>query len=102
MPNRTNSRVLESATDYAVHTARLFMFSENTQEVQLAPATLYLDLIGWSRDNFGKDGFDHVNGRRHLGFYELELIGKALVEYAACPDAISGFVALATYEKYAI
>ncbi len=54
------------------------------------PATLFLDLIGWSEENIGCPLYS-LNGAS-LGYVELDKLGLALREYADRPYDVKAFV----------
>lgn len=63
------------------------------------PFPLFLDLIGYSQDNYGaKSSVWAVSECGGFGWIELDLIGKALCEYAdrprECDDWLDGLMAL--------
>lgn len=80
--------LLESAPDYATETAALFDWSENYSFP--SPASLFLDLIGYSEEELGERLT--ANEMPSLGYLELDNLGDALKEYAARPLDIMLFV----------
>lgn len=79
---------LETAPDFAQHTANLWSWSSNYSHP--TPATLFLDLIGYSEDELG----ERLCGNKQpsLGYLELDLLGKALVEYSNRPSDVRDFI----------
>jgi hypothetical protein len=83
-------QLLENAPSYAEGVADLFHWSTNYDYP--TPATLFLDLIGYSDKHFGEPMFDlkHVPGR--LGYLELGKLAKALDEYSDRPSDVLEYV----------
>jgi hypothetical protein len=57
------------------------------------PYHLFLDLIGYSFDNYGERLYQG-EPRAVLGFMEMDIIGKALIEYATNPQAVEDWINL--------
>lgn len=74
--------LLENAPDYAKHTSALYEWSLNF-DAQCGPITLFIDLIGYSLDNYGTTLYDLT--KPSLGYLELDYLGDALKEYADRP-----------------
>jgi hypothetical protein len=89
--------LLESAPDYATETAALFDWSENYSFP--SPASLFLDLIGYSEEELGQRLTD--NAMPSLGYLELDYLGDALKEYATRPGDVMTFVSslMANYSE---
>lgn len=87
--------LLENVPDYATETAALFDWSENYSFP--SPASLFLDLIGWSEEELGERLT--ANAMPNLGYLELDYLGDALKEYATRPGEVGAFAAalMATY-----
>ena len=64
--------------------ADLFSWSQNYDFP--SPASLFLDLIGYSEDEFGERLCS--SGTPNLGYREHHLLGWALVAYAHRPSAV--------------
>jgi hypothetical protein len=79
----------DTAPEYAADTAHLFSWSEGNYDYP-APSSLYLDLIGYSEEEHGIRLTSEA--WPSLGYLELDLIGKALREYAARPNDVYKFV----------
>jgi hypothetical protein len=75
----------ENAPAYAGAIAYLWGWSLNYDH-QNAPFPLFLDLVGYSQERWGSKcsvwGTTETNG---LGWLELDLLAKALIEYADNP-----------------
>jgi hypothetical protein len=54
------------------------------------PFTVYLDLIGWSKENYGSDLV--VRDLGYLGYMELDYLADALREYANSPREVTEWV----------
>jgi hypothetical protein len=80
--------LLEAAPSYAADTAQLFSWSENYEFP--APSSLFLDLIGYSQEEFGEDLTSQE--KPDLGYLEIDLLAKALTEYASRPNEIREFL----------
>lgn len=79
---------LIEATTETRKVADLLSWSENYNFP--TPASLFLDLIGYSEDCYGTrlcDGQIPV-----LGYLELGMLGEALNEYSEIPQAVNDFV----------
>lgn len=73
------------------HVTRILDWSENFQYP--TPATLFLDLIGYSADNYDgllldADRYESVMNK--LGYLELDMLGLALIAYATYPEECRG------------
>ena len=89
--------LLEAAPESVKHTAALFDWSENYEFP--TPASLFLDLIGWSEEELGERLT--ANAMPGLGYLELDYLGDALKEFAAKPWEVADFAAalMATYNE---
>jgi len=83
-------QLIEEAPAHLESTAQLFRWSENF-DCQRGPATLFLDLIGYSANEFGQALYE-LSEQYHLGYMELDYLADALKEYASTPDAVYEFV----------
>lgn len=81
----------EEAPDYAENTAHLFSWCEGNYDFP-APSTLFLDLIGYSEEEFGEWQTKATKKNPALGYLELDLLAKALTEYASRPNDVYEFV----------
>jgi len=81
--------LLETPPDYAAHTNALYEWSLNYDAGQ-GPITLFLDLIGYSADNYGANLYDLIN--TPLGYLELDYLGDALKEYATSPGDVMAWL----------
>lgn len=70
------------ATEY------LFEWSENYNFP--SPASLFLDLIGWSEEQYG-ERLCKENAPA-IGYLEADLLGRALQEYANRPQEVEDWV----------
>ena len=84
--------LLESPKPSQEHTAGLISWSMNYDQKTGTPYHLFLDLIGYSKDNFGEPLFNLANAHKVFGFMELDYLGDALKEYAENPQAVLDFI----------
>jgi len=56
------------------------------------PFGLFLDLTGWSEDNYGSDVYDFA--ARNLGYVELSKLAAALEEYSTLPASVHEYVSV--------
>lgn len=91
--------LLEAAPESVEHTAALFDWSENYNFP--SPASLFLDLIGWSDEELGERLTR--DAMPSLGYLELDYLGDALKEYADNPRTVGDFAAalMASYHEEA-
>lgn len=54
------------------------------------PFTLFLDLTGWSQDNYGETFYNLSD--MSLGYLELDKLARALAEYALNPRSVERYV----------
>ena len=55
------------------------------------PYHLFLDLIGYSHENYG-EALYKGNPRNVLGFMEIDYLGDALKEYATNPQEVEAWI----------
>jgi hypothetical protein len=79
----------DNAPDYAEDTAHLMSWCEGNYDFP-APSSLFLDLIGYSEEQHGYNLCAEKMPR--LGFLEIDLVAKALTEYATRPNDVGEFV----------
>lgn len=79
----------DAAPDYAEHTAHLFSWCEGNYDFP-APSSLFLDLVGYSEDHMG----ENLTARKMplMGYLEIDMLAKALTEYAKRPNDVREFV----------
>lgn len=89
--NDTYRKLIDNAPGYADKVASLWDWSENCNYP--TPATLFLDLIGYSIEEYGEllCG-DMVKVISNLGYLEISMLGEALEEYATRPLDVIEFV----------
>lgn len=85
--------LLDNAPTELEPIARLFRWSENCNYP--TPATLYLDLTGWSEDELG----ERLCGDKlpALGYLELYYLGEALSCYSDRPQEAADYVRSVIY-----
>jgi hypothetical protein len=88
--NDTQYELIEAAPECAEAVARLWSWSENYNYP--TPASLFLDLIGWSDENLGEPLFDLRQVPNRLGYLELMMLAEALQEYSARPQDVNDYV----------
>lgn len=86
--NAKQQTLIDTAPDYAKATSDLISWSENYDYP--SPASLYLDMIGWSEDSMG----ERLCSEKFpsLGYLELGMIAEALTEYANRPADVGSWV----------
>ena len=85
--------LLENPKPSQEHTAGLISWSMNYDLPSTGtPYLLFLDLIGYSADEYGSNLFNYTNIQRVLGFMELDYLGDALKEYAENPESVLYFI----------
>ena len=79
----------ESAPAGCEATQELYSWSLN-HDAGTGPLSLFLDLIGYSEDNFGETMFDLKSAS--LGYLELSKLADALKEYSDAPHDVREYV----------
>jgi hypothetical protein len=79
--SQTNLEKLLESDEYPT-IARLYSWGLN-YESRSNPFVLFLDLIGYSHDQFGESMYDLDRDENHLGYLELDYLGDALTTYAS-------------------
>lgn len=79
----------DNAPDYAEDTAHLFSWCEGNYNFP-APSSLFLDLIGYSEEEHGYNLT--ATKMPSLGYLEIDLLAKAMTEYAKRPNDVRDFV----------
>lgn len=83
--------LLETPPDYAAHTNALYEWSLN-YDAGKGPITLFLDLIGYSAEEYGAPLFDLSKVGESIGYLELDYLGDALKEYADRPGDVMAWL----------
>jgi len=95
--SETQYDLIEAAPAHSEAVARLWSWSENYDYP--TPATLFLDLIGYSDEHVGEPLFDMRKVSSTLGYLEIDMLADALKEYADRPGDVMAYVErLATAE----
>ena len=85
--------LLESPKPSQEHTAGLISWSMNYDLKSTGtPYLLFLDLIGYSEENYGQTMFNPANIQKVMGFMELDYLADALKEYAENPESVLYFI----------
>lgn len=79
----------DNAPSYASDTAHLMSWCEGNYDFP-APSSLFLDLIGYSEEELGEDLCSQK--KPALGYLEIDLLAKALTEYATRPSDVFAWV----------
>lgn len=85
--------LIENPPANVCEVTNLVHWSMNYDGRQGTPYHLFLDLIGYSHEEFG-DSLYKGNPRNVLGFMELDYLGDALKEYATNPQEVEDWVNL--------
>ena len=88
--SETQYDVIEAAPKYAEGVARLWSWSENFDYP--SPASFFLDLIGYSDDNYGEPLASMTDVPSKLGYLELDMLADALREYADRPIDVGNYI----------
>lgn len=91
-PVKDYYELLENPPELAQAVAQLWSSSSNYDYP--SPATLFLDLIGYSIEHTGEPftTMKQVAGSGLLGYLEIDMIADALKEYAHRPLIVTAFV----------
>ena len=85
--------LLENPPVQAAETAALLSWSLNFDHSKGAtPYTVFLDLIGYSDENFGSPLSSYDKIPQVLGYMELDYLADALKEYANNPRTVEAFI----------
>lgn len=82
--------ILDSVPSYASDVAAFARWSENYDSPR--PFTLFLDLIGYSDEEFGEPLFDLTKVAAQLGYFEIGQLADALRQYADNPGNVREWV----------
>ena len=85
--------LIETPAANVVEVTNLIHWSMNYDLKTGTPYHLFLDLIGYSHENYG-DNLFKGNPRDVLGFLEMDYLGDALKEYANNPQAVEDWINL--------
>lgn len=85
--------LIETPAANVVEVTSLIHWSMNYDIKTGTPYHLFLDLIGYSHENYG-DNLFKGNPRDVLGFLEIDYLGDALKEYANNPQAVEDWIDL--------
>ncbi len=79
---------LEQPNDKAIQTEELYRWGLNCDH-NANPFLVFLDLTGWSQDNYGER---MITKPDNLGYMELDYLADALKEYACNPRGVTEWV----------
>ena len=85
--------LIENPPANVCEVTNLVHWSMNYDGRQGTPYHLFLDLIGYSHEEFGENLYKG-NPRNVLGFMELDYLGDALKEYATNPQEVEDWINL--------
>ena len=85
--------LIETPAANVVEVTSLLHWSMNYDGRKGTPYHLFLDLIGYSHENYG-DNLFKGNPRDVLGFLEIDYLGDALKEYANNPQEVEDWIDL--------
>lgn len=81
---------LERPNRWAPETQALYSWGLNCER-KSNPFLVFLDLIGWSKENYG-ERLAYLGSLGALGFMELDYLADALKEYADAPHEVTAWV----------
>lgn len=82
--------LIENPSEPVEYVAELVSWSMNF-DYKTRPYLIFLDLIGYSMEEYGEPLTDPKN--YNLGYVEHDLIGKGLIEYAQNPQMVLKYIA---------
>lgn len=74
----------DTETDYLDPIKDLYSESSNYEPVK--PFIFFLDLIGYSKEEFGENSYKVEDIQEVLGYHELGALGEALITYSDRPS----------------
>ena len=80
----------DHAPTYCEGVSSLYSWSSNYQD--MAPFRKFLDLIGYTLEEFGECLADWSNPADSLGFKEIGHLAEALTDYANRPHDVTSFI----------
>jgi len=81
----------DAAPEYLEDTAHLFSWCEGNYDFP-APSTLFLDMVGYSQENYGEGQIVASKKMPALGYLEIDLLARAMTEYAKRPNDVYAFI----------
>ena len=91
MPTNKYYELIENAPSHLESTAHLF-HEVGDYDSGRAPLHMFLDLIGYSAEEYGCNIFDWSDISKTAGYMELDDLANALKEYAHAPTAVNEFI----------
>ena len=86
----TQYELLDDPPKYAGAVARLWSWSENYDFP--SPASVFLDLVGYSHEHMGEPLCSMDKVPQILGYLEMDMLADALREYADRPQDVMIYV----------
>lgn len=80
----------DNAPTYCEGVSSLYSFASNHE--RFAPFVKFMDLIGYTWEEFGSPLGDWKNPASSFGYMELGLLADALTEYANRPADVEAFI----------
>jgi hypothetical protein len=90
---KTFWELIETPAANVADVTELIHWSMNYDIKTGTPYHLFLDLIGYSFENFGERLYQGESSAV-LGYLEMDKIGKALIEYSSNPQAVEDWITL--------
>jgi hypothetical protein len=90
---KTFWELIETPADNVADVTELIHWSMNYDIRTGTPYHLFLDLIGYSFENFGERLYQGEPSAV-LGSLEMDKIGRALIEYSSNPQAVEDWITL--------
>jgi hypothetical protein len=87
---KTLDDLQEDPPAYAKETCDLFRWSVNYDHP--TPAALFLDIIGYSDEEYGEPMFSLKDCPERFGYMEIGMLADALKEYADDPTRVMEYV----------
>lgn len=86
----TEYQIIEDAPTYCAAVAHLASWSGNYDHP--TPFALFLDIVGYSEENYGEPMFDLKQCETKLGYLEIGMLAEALTEYSENPRDVSEWI----------
>jgi hypothetical protein len=83
---------MENPPANASEVSALIEWSMNWKGEPCSPYLIFLDLIGYTQEEYGMSFSQGADFSRVLGYMELDYLGDALKEYATNPSDVLDFI----------